>query len=333
MSDLSRRIADLSSSRRLLFRLLTEAKIAAPAGATDASLGADSSPNVGSGPKSEVPRGSMVFDQGTSPAETKAGYRRFYNGVSEQLDATEFGDFSFFLNYGYVPDHHPQYAQIQLPAHCLNKNSVKLALEVIGDCVIRGRSVLDVGCGRGGTISVMYRFFGPRMIMGVDLSSAAISFCCKAHRYAGVSFLEADAEALPFRDGSFEVVTNVESSHSYPDIEKFYSEVFRVLVPGGYFLYTDVLRSSWMKECPALFEDIGFSVERERDITTNVLLSCDETAAARAGAFDKERDSGIVEGFLGVPGSNVYEQLRQRREIYKMFKLKKVGGGAQCPTM
>jgi phthiocerol/phenolphthiocerol synthesis type-I polyketide synthase E len=324
MPDLSRRIADFPPARRQLFERLLKAKDSGMSAGRTPGADADHGASLPAAPKPEKPAGPLILDLGSSPAETKSGYRRFYNTVSEQLNATEFGDCSFFLNYGYVPDHHPQYSQVQLPSHCLNKNSIKLALELIGDCEIAGQDVLDVGCGRGGTASVMCSFFGPRMIVGIDLSSAAISFCRKAHRYREASFLEADAEALPFREGSFDVVTNVESSHSYPTIEKFYAEVFRVLKPLGYFLYTDVLSTESMRACAALLEDVGFLLEREVDITSNVLLSCDETASARLGAFDPEQDREMVEGFLGVPGSAVYEEMRNKQAMYKIFKLKRL---------
>ena len=315
MPDLSRRIADLPPARRQLLERLLEGKTAPPPRKPDPPR------------KPEPPKNEVVLDLGSSPAETKAGYRRFYNGVSEQLNSTEFGQFSFFLNYGYVPDHHPQYARVQLPDHYLNKNSVRLALELVGDCDIAERRVLDVGCGRGGTVFVMHRFFAPRSITGIDLSTAAISFCHKTHRHRGVSFLEADAETLPFQEKSFQIVTNVESSHSYPDIESFYREVFRVLAPGGYFLYTDLLPAGRMKECTGLLQRIGFSIERARDITANVLLSCDEIASARLGAFARERDSQTLAAeFLAVPGSEAYEEMRHGRCTYGMFKLKKTEG-------
>jgi phthiocerol/phenolphthiocerol synthesis type-I polyketide synthase E len=324
MPDLSRRIADLSPARRLLFQRLLEGKTIARAGGDDLRSGAKSGVAPVSLRRGEAPKAELVFDGGSSPAEAKAAYRRFYNGVSAQLDSTEYGEFSSFLNYGYVPNHNPQYARVQLPDHYLSKNSVRLVLELVDDCALAGRGVLDVGCGRGGSVSVIHKFFAPRIIVGIDLSSAAISFCRKAHRYAGVTFLEADAEALPFREESFEVVTNVESSHSYPDIEEFYSEVFRVLTSGGYFLYTDVLPVDRMNECTALLRDIGFSIEREQDITTNVLLSCDQIASLRAGAFANERDTQFVKEFLGLPGSEVYEQLRQGKCSYRIFKLRKM---------
>ena len=55
----------------------------------------------------------------------------------------------------------------------------------------------------------------------------------------GLSYVQADAENLPFDDASFDVVINVESSHCYPHIDRFLSEVRRVLAPGGCFGIVD----------------------------------------------------------------------------------------------
>jgi len=264
---------------------------------------------------------SLTF--GTSPEEVKEGYRRFYDSVSGQLDASMFGEVSFFLNYGYVPNLSPRLSAVELPDHIINKNSVRLVLEVIGDRPLEGARVLDVGCGRGGTVHVVCRFFDPAAVVGLDLSVAAIAFCRRAHRDPRMEFLEGDAEHLPFEDRSFDVVTNVESSHSYPSIESFYAEVYRVLAPDGHFLYTDVLSvADWSVKLSAL-RGLGFVVERERDITANVLLSCDEVARTRVGAFDSGNDPGLMQNFLATPGSDVYTEMSQRRWRYSILKLRK----------
>jgi ubiquinone/menaquinone biosynthesis C-methylase UbiE len=334
MSDSSLRIAHLSPAKCLLFqRLLANKTLAAdvqkkgaqpdvPAGFASILSGIRSTgqASVRTLQPADI---ELAFEANSAPAEIKASYRRFYNAVSEQLDSTEFGEFSFFLNYGYVADRNPQYAQVKLPDYFLNKNSVALALELLGDCIITGGRVLDVGCGRGGTVYVIHRFFSASQIIGIDLSSTAISFCKNTHKYPRVGFLEGDAEDLPLRDESFDIVTNLESSHSYPNIEGFYSEAMRVLKPGGHFLCADVLSVQCWKECAALLEAVGFTVEREQDVTTNVLLSCDEIASTRIHAFNHQRDTQIVEEFLALPGSEVYEDMWHRRCTYKILKLKK----------
>src|SRR5262245_25060722 len=186
----------------------------------------------------------LRMDLGKSPDEAKAGYRHFYDTVNQQLNTSVFGPFSFFLNYGYVANELPQHAVVELPEHHVNRNSVKLVLELIGDCPLASKHVLDVGCGRGGTAYVVTEFFKPASVTGIDLSPSAVAFCRSCHKRPLMRFFEGDAEQLPFEDGVFHVVTNVESSHTYPNIGAFYSEVFRVLSPGGHFLYTDLLAAA-----------------------------------------------------------------------------------------
>ena len=97
---------------------------------------------------------------------------------------------------------------------------MRLALELIGDTDLQDRAVLDVGCGRGGTVALMVERFGAKATR-VDLAPEAIAFCRKTH--ANARFEVGDAEHLPFDDGTFDVVTNIESSHTYPNLRAFFA--------------------------------------------------------------------------------------------------------------
>jgi SAM-dependent methyltransferase len=155
-------------------------------------------------------------------------------------------------------------------------------------------------------------------VTGVDLSSAAIAFCRGAHRHPRVGFEVGDAEHLPSADGSFDVVTNLESSHTYPNLRAFYAEVARVLVKGGTFLYADLLPVPRWLEVRALLGPLGLKIENDRDITPNVLTSCDEVAVTRAAAFGGS--NAAIDNFLAVPGSMVYEQMRSGAWEYRILR-------------
>lgn len=323
MADFRERLTELSPEQRArLAKILRNRNAAAapaqqglaeaaPVARSDASLGNDL---------------LLAVDGADVNSSTrKARWKQFYDTVSAQLDGNVFGQFSFFLNYGYVPDEQPSFSAVELPEQYINKNSVRLVLEVIQDCPVDGKRILDVGCGRGGTIQVLKTFFKPASLDGLDLSSAAIQFCRQAHLDPHVSFHEGDAENLPFEDGSFEIVTNVESSHTYPNIERFYAEVFRVLRRDGHFLYTDLLSPAQSRSGIAYLRTLGFELERERDITRNVLLSCDQIASTRVQAFESRNDGEMVENFLATPGSLVYQEMRAGRMSYRIFKFRKSG--------
>lgn len=253
--------------------------------------------------------------------DPKIACRHAYDAISLQLDSGLFGEFSFFLNYGYVPDLNQQFARCPVPDHYLNRNSVKLVLELIGDCPIDGLSVLDVGCGRGAVVHVLTTFCRPAQVTGLDLSPIAIGFCRKTHRDPRIRFLVGDAENLPLSSKQFDIVTNLESSSCYPNPFEFYREVKRVLVPGGYFLYSDCLAPHRMREGMDFLASIGLRLERDRDITSNVLLSCDQVARGRLQAYGTS--SVELEDFLGAPGSHYYESMREGRMTYRILKLRK----------
>lgn len=261
-------------------------------------------------------------DTDKSLDEAKAHYRAFYDEVTRQLNSSQYGEFSIFLNYGYVANENPQFARFEVPASLLSPNSIKLVLELVGDCEITDRRVLDIGCGRGGTIFALDYFFSPKCLQGVDLSPSAISFCRKTQQKPTIAFSEGDAENLPFANGSFDVVTNVESSHSYPSIRKFYSEVARVLVPGGYFLYTDVLPTDQWREGLNYLNQAGLLLEHDRNITANVLLSLDQVARRYLKAYGPGNDPKVMEDFLATPGSLVYEGMRTGKWTYRLVRLR-----------
>ena len=259
--------------------------------------------------------------QGNAPeVAAKASYREFYNDVTRRLEQSGMGAASFFLNYGYVTLGEGDEARFEVPAEVFNRNSVRLAFELIGSTQLNDRKVLDVGCGRGGTVALLAETFSADAT-GVDLSPEAIAFCQNTHGPA-MQFKVGDAEHLPFADESFEVVINMESSHTYPNLRAFFTEVRRVLAKGGIFLYTDLLPVQRWAEVRMLLASLGLRVASERDITANVLHSCDDVAANRTKAFGG-RDA-MIENFLAVPGSAVYEQMQSGAWEYRLLRAERL---------
>ena len=89
--------------------------------------------------------------------------------------------------------------------------------------------MLEVGSGRGGGASYLSRYLRPRSVTGLDLSQKAVDLCNRHRKAPGLAFTRGDAQSMPFADSSFDAVVNIESSHCYPSMGKFLSEVHRVL--------------------------------------------------------------------------------------------------------
>ena len=97
--------------------------------------------------------------------------------------------------------------------------------------------VLDVGCGPGDLLCEMARQHSEwRALVGFDFSAG---MAAQAARQAGglqAYFFVGDAQAMPVRDGAFDVVMARHMLYHVPDIDCAVSEAARVLGPGGYLL-------------------------------------------------------------------------------------------------
>lgn len=103
------------------------------------------------------------------------------------------------------------------------------------------KNILDIGCGTGIGLQMGNEIMRAKLAVGLDMSSEILSkFQAPEHIPGKVIRVQGDAEHIPLADHSFDIITSLESSHTYPYIDNFFNEVFRVLNYGGYFCYSDV---------------------------------------------------------------------------------------------
>jgi SAM-dependent methyltransferase len=248
---------------------------------------------------------------------TAGGWRSFYNKLSRRLEDVGVADSSFFLNYGYIPTDSNNESAFVIRDGTFNANSVRLVFEVIGSVDLNDRTVVEIGCGRGGNSALVAEKFSAQVI-GVDMSSEAIAFCSRTHRKNPIDFKVGDALNIPLADGSCDAVLNVESSHSYGNLPKFLSEVRRICRSGAWFLHTDFLSPEDWDYVRMRLKELGFSTESDRDITANVLASRDHASNNWAEVYGD--GNARVANFLALPGSAIYEQLRAGLLEYRILR-------------
>ena len=113
----------------------------------------------------------------------------------------------------------------------------------------RPRKILEVGSGSGAGLNFLSRLEPQSSFTGVDLANQAVTRATARFSRPGVvRYVNGDAENLPFADGEFDAVINVESSHNYPNLAAFFSEVERVLKPGGSFSLVDFFTEDRLAE-------------------------------------------------------------------------------------
>ncbi len=102
-----------------------------------------------------------------------------------------------------------------------------------------GTTVLDVGCGIGGSSRILaesYNF----AVTGITISPQQVERAQQlTSQELNVRFLVDDAMALSFPDASFDVVWSIEAGPHMPDKAIFAKELMRVLKPGGVLVVAD----------------------------------------------------------------------------------------------
>lgn len=117
---------------------------------------------------------------------------------------------------------------------------------------------VDLGCGGGRNAGELLKMFPKAHVTGVDYSDLSVEKSKdynKAMIEAGrCKVLQGDVSALPFRDGTFDLATAFETVYFWPGPVKSFSEVCRILKPGGWFLIVN--ESDGMDKTGKQFETI-----------------------------------------------------------------------------
>lgn len=142
------------------------------------------------------------------------------------------------------------YKEEQLKKLAIIKNNVKIS---------KNTKILDIGCGTG--LSSGFACF----VAGVDSSIGLLK------QNKGIRKILGNAEALPFKDNSFDYVISVTAIHNFEDIKKAVKEIKRVC--NGKFVFT-VLRKSGKFDFIKKLIEKNFKVEKELEEEKDAILFC-----------------------------------------------------------
>ncbi len=191
----------------------------------------------------------------------------FLRDVVQEYDRVNMllGDSSIdFMNHGYSPSY-----EIISEDDFIFKNQISLYLNMFDGIDSKDKKILEVGCGRGGGIAAIKKYLDTDKLFACDINKLNIEYCKNNHDNS-IEFKVSNAHKLDYPDNFFDILLSVESSHCYYLPKLFFSEVSRVLKPGGVFLYTDCGKNI------KIFgpEVLDFTNIKKEDITKNVRESC-----------------------------------------------------------
>jgi ubiquinone/menaquinone biosynthesis C-methylase UbiE len=180
---------------------------------------------------------------------------------------------------------------------------------------------LDIATGAGHTAAA----FAPHVahVIASDITAEMLDEARKlaaSKGYANMETATADAQALPFPDAQFDLVTSRIAPHHFPDVGAFVREVERVLKPGGSF---------------ALVDNIAADAESTPGFSDGDLAQ----AAVAYNAFEKLRDPshgrclGMAEWSDVISATGLQVTHKERLPKDMEFDPWAVRLGADAPTV
>jgi SAM-dependent methyltransferase len=120
------------------------------------------------------------------------------------------------------------------------------------DLLSPGATVVDIGCGAGTDLILAARAVRQNgHAIGVDMTDAMVERARRGAQAAGLDNIEVrlgDALALPIESESADFVISNGVLNLTPDKQEAFTEVFRILKPGGRFLYADITVANELSE-------------------------------------------------------------------------------------
>ena len=172
---------------------------------------------------------------------------------------------------------------------------------------ITGKEVLEVGCGLGGCCLIIAGERGAKRVHGLDVEPIVIERALVLSARAGlqgrISFQTVEPGPLPVAPDSFDVIFSKDAFCHIEDKEMLYSELFRVLRPGGCIAIGD-----WMVR-----DEEGHSTAMETFIeSTGLSLFMDSLTGV------KKNLESVGFGEIDVVNRNAWFQNEARAEAYRL---------------
>lgn len=167
--------------------------------------------------------------------------------------------------------------------------------------VNKGATILDCGCGIGGPARNIARFTGAN-IKAVTINQFQVnrgnSISKKEGIHPQVELIQADFMKLPFPDASFDAVYAIESTCHAPHREGVYSEILRVLKPGGTFACYEWCVTDKFDEKQAVHQKVKHDICVGDGLPDLVHTSVCTKALENVGFKLQESRDAMLDGFL-----------------------------------
>lgn len=144
-------------------------------------------------------------------------------------------------------DQHIRFLEDMWGEGFLSPGGADEAALVVEGLDLRGKTVLDIGCGSGAIAVLLAGQLGAAKVIGIDVEDPVCAAARKRVEDAGLSdridIRLVSPGPLPFEPESFDIVYSKDSIIHIPDKEALCADAFRILKPGGWLAASDWLMS------------------------------------------------------------------------------------------
>jgi len=230
----------------------------------------------------------------------------FYNLI------TDFYEFGWGQSFHFAPRHKDESFDNSIARY---EHFVASKLGV-PEPIPKGYTVLDVGCGIGGPMRTIARFFQYKVtIVGCNITEEHIRRAKRYNAGKGIrncEFLKADFNEMPVPDNTFDAVYDFEATLHSTDTLRTFKEIFRVVKPGGRVVTAQYCLLELYVPTNPTHVDIIRRVDntngcyvsgRQTHITTGLLKKAGFTILSQEDVFDPSvNDVKFSEVFEGNAG-------------------------------
>ncbi len=179
-------------------------------------------------------------------------------------------------SFGRAADHYDEFAHLQrlIGSNLLERLTRARVQE--GSDHRQLINLVDLGCGTGFFLEPLMKAIEPSALVAADLSLDMLKVAQNRHgeladnqKLDSLQFLACDAESLPFRANSCDVIFSSLAIQWCENLQSLWGEVHRCLKPGGMFAFSTLLDGSLSE-----LKDAWRHVDSEQHV--NNFLSCDE---------------------------------------------------------
>jgi sterol 24-C-methyltransferase len=240
--------------------------------------------------KNQIGEYTDLFDVSNADAR-KTQYTEVVNKYYDL--ATDFYEFGWGHSFHFAPRHKWESLESSIERHELWLSN-RLGLT-------EQSKAIDIGCGVGGPLRNIACFSGAK-IVGLNNNEYQVGRARRIAQQSGLegqaSFIKGDFMKIPVADGTFDAAYAIEATCHAPDRVGVYSEIFRVLKPGGRFASYEWAMTDVYDPKDQTHQALKLGIERGNGLPDLEPMSVVVAALKEAG-FE------VIEYFDRAPASDI----------------------------